>query len=120
MVERSVLSPGVYVAEGAVVRDSVILNNTVIEAGAVVDRCIIDKAVVVGSGSRIGDGDDNTSNSALPEEINTGLTLIGKYSRIPQGLVVGRNVVVHANSDEAVFGKLKRVPSGRDLGMNLR
>src|SRR5690606_10784220 len=38
VVERSVLSPGVYVAEGAVVRDSVILNDTVIGPGAVVDR----------------------------------------------------------------------------------
>jgi glucose-1-phosphate adenylyltransferase len=108
------------VAEGAVVRDSVVLNDTVIEAGAVVDRCIIDKAVVVGSGSRIGDGDDNTSNAGLPEQINTGLTLIGKYSRIPEGIVIGRNVVVHANSNESTFGKLKRVPSGRDLGKNLR
>ena len=46
-VERSVLSPGVQVGEGALVRDSVILNDTIIEPGAVVERCVIDKEVRV-------------------------------------------------------------------------
>ncbi|GIV80042.1 glucose-1-phosphate adenylyltransferase subunit GlgD [Litorilinea aerophila] len=120
LVERSVLSPGVYVAEGAVVRDSIILNDTVIEAGAVVDRAIIDKGVVVGAGARVGDGDDNTPNEAMPQQINTGLTLVGKQSVIPPNLVIGRNVVVHAYSDAKAFGKRKKVPSGADIGKNLR
>ena len=42
-VMRSVLSPGVYVSPGAVVRESVIMNDTWIGPGAVVDRCIVDK-----------------------------------------------------------------------------
>ncbi len=46
-VMRSVLSPGVYVSPGAVVRESVIMNDTWIGPGAVVDRCIVDKNVVV-------------------------------------------------------------------------
>ncbi len=45
--ERSIISPGVFIGEGAIVRDSVILHDTIIEAGAVVDRCIVDKNVVV-------------------------------------------------------------------------
>ena len=75
------LSPGVFVAEGAVVRDSVILSDTVIEAGAVVDRCIIDKFVVIGLGAQVGDGDDNTPNVALPEVLNTGSDLGGREER---------------------------------------
>jgi glucose-1-phosphate adenylyltransferase len=55
IVERSILSPGVYVAEGAIVRDSVILNDTIIEAGAVVDRSIVDKDVHICAGARVGD-----------------------------------------------------------------
>ena len=42
-VINSVLSPGVRVEKGAVVRDSVILNNTIIREGAVVEKCILDK-----------------------------------------------------------------------------
>jgi glucose-1-phosphate adenylyltransferase len=120
VVERSVLSPGVYVAEGAIVRDSVILNDTVIQAGAVVDRCIIDKNVIVSAGAKVGDGDDNTANKTLPEVLNTGLTLVGKGVVVPENMIIGRNVVVHAQADEKAFGKRKKVASGTDVGESVR
>jgi glucose-1-phosphate adenylyltransferase len=119
-VERSVLSPGVYVAEGAIVRDSVLLNDTVVEAGAVVDRCVVDKQVMIGRGALVGDGDSNTPNANLPESINTGLTLIGKGSLIPEGLVIGRNVVVHPYTTDKTLGKRKQVASGTDAGKSMR
>ncbi|MCB0136845.1 MAG: glucose-1-phosphate adenylyltransferase subunit GlgD, partial [Caldilineaceae bacterium] len=95
IVERSVLAPGVRVAEGAVIRDSVILPDTVIESGAVIDRCVVDKRVRIGAGAKVGDGDDNTANKAMPEVLNTGLTMVGEGSTIPEGLTIGRNVVIH-------------------------
>jgi glucose-1-phosphate adenylyltransferase len=116
IVERSVLSPGVYVAEGAIVRDSVILNDTIIHAGAVVDRSIIDKNVVIGAGAHVGDGDDNTPNRAMPEQINTGISLVGKGSVVPEGYLLGRNVVIHAHTGEDAYGKRKKVASGHDVG----
>ncbi|RME50464.1 MAG: glucose-1-phosphate adenylyltransferase subunit GlgD [Caldilineae bacterium] len=119
-VERSVLSPGVQVAEGAVVRDSIILNDTVIEAGAVVDRCIVDKQVHVGAEARVGHGDNNKPNVVMPERLNTGLTLIGKGSVIPPEITIGRNVVVHPFSGEEAFGGRKRIRSGGDVGKDLR
>ncbi len=120
MVERSVLSPGVYVAEGAVVRDSVILNDTVIESGAVVERCVIDKNVIVGAETQVGASDNNVPNIERPEELNTGLTLVGKDSRIPSGLTIGRNVVVHSTADAKAFGRKKTVDSGESIGVSLR
>jgi glucose-1-phosphate adenylyltransferase len=90
-VERSVLSPGVVVEEGAVVRDSIILFDTVIGAGSVVDRAILDKEVVIGKDSRIGVGDDNPPNKLEPGRLNTGITLVGKRARLPDGMTVGRN-----------------------------
>lgn len=116
VVERSVLSPGVVVTEGAIVRDSVILSNTVIGPGAVVDRCIIDKNVEIGAGARLGDGDDNTPNVQKPQEINTGITLVGKGSVVPEGLTIGRNVVIHAHTPATAFGKRKKIASGQDVG----
>ncbi len=115
-VERSVLSPGVVVAEGAIVRDSVILSDTIIEAGAMVDRCIIDKDVIIRQGARVGDGDENIPNKAMPEVLNSGLTLVGKRSVVPAGLVIGRNVVIPGSTDESVFGKKKKIASGSDVG----
>ncbi len=80
--------------EGAEINDSIVMNNAVIGAGARVERSIIDKRVVVGEGSVVGWGDDNTPNRAMPNQLNTGLTLIGKRAQVPAGVKVGRNVVV--------------------------
>ncbi|MCD4732696.1 NTP transferase domain-containing protein, partial [bacterium] len=44
-VSNSVLSPNVEVRAGAVVRDSIIFNDTVIAEGAVIDRAVVDKNV---------------------------------------------------------------------------
>ena len=90
-VERSVLSPGVIVEEGAQVRDSIILFDTVIGAGSVVERAIFDKEVVVGQNCLIGHGDDFTPNKLEPGRLNTGITLIGKRAHLPDNLTVGRN-----------------------------
>jgi glucose-1-phosphate adenylyltransferase len=90
-VERSVLSPGVIVEAGAIVRDSIILFDTVIGAGSVVDRAILDKEVTVGKNSKIGYGDDMTPNKQEPSRLDTGITLVGKRSSLPDNLTVGRN-----------------------------
>jgi glucose-1-phosphate adenylyltransferase len=90
-VINSVLSPGVRVEEGAEVRDSVIMNDTVIRSGARVDRCILDKRIEVGRGAVVGCGDDETPNEAEPENLRTGLTIVGKEALIPAGVVIGRN-----------------------------
>ena len=120
IVERSVLAPGVRVAEGAVIRDSVILPDTVIESGALIDRCVVDKRVRIGAGAKVGDGDDNTANKSMPEVLNTGLTMVGEGSTIPEGLTIGRNVVIHPDSTEKTFGKKKKIASGSDIGVDLR
>ena len=94
-VERSVLSPGVRVDVGAVVRDSIVLFDTHIRAGAIVDRSIIDKEVSVGANAVIGEGDDMTiPNRQEPARLNTGITVIGKRAVIPRGVRIGRNCKV--------------------------
>jgi len=92
-VVNSVLSPGVRVAVGAVVRDSIVMFDSVIRPGAVIDRAILDKEVVVGQGAMVGDGPlDGAPNRAEPSRLNTGITVVGKQSIIPRGARIGRNV----------------------------
>jgi glucose-1-phosphate adenylyltransferase len=52
-VERSILSPGVRVASGAMVRDAVVMRDSAVGEGALVERAILDRGVVVGSGARV-------------------------------------------------------------------
>ena len=114
-VERSVLSPGVYVSPGAIVRDSVVMNDTWIGPGAILDRVIIDKGVVVGAGARLGVGDDLTvPNKAHPDKLNTGVTVVGKSAHIPPGITIGRNVMINADRDEGDFPS-REVASGETI-----
>ena len=96
-VEHSVLSPGVYVEEGAVVRDSIIFDDTRIEGGAIVERSIVDKETVIGKNAYVGYGDDWTPNQERPDIVNCGITILGKRASIAPYVRVGRNVVIGAN-----------------------
>lgn len=115
-VTRSVLSPGVFVAPNATVRDSIILNDAWVGPGAVVDRCVIDEHVRVGEEALVGDGDDNTPNNDAPYSLNTGLTLVGTRTRVPMGARIGRNVAIRPRTGEEAFGYDKVVASGTTLG----
>jgi glucose-1-phosphate adenylyltransferase len=113
-VERSIISPGVYVSAGAVVRDSVVMNDTWIGPDAVIERAIIDKEVRIAEGVHVGCGDDNTPNRQLPEDLNTGLTVIGKRARLPAGIRIGHNVVVNPGVTEDAFPG-REIPSGETV-----
>jgi glucose-1-phosphate adenylyltransferase len=93
-VEHSILSPGVVVERGAVVRDSVIMHACRIGPGAVVDRAILDKAVVVEAGAMVGHGEP-AENASLGDSLCSGVTVVGKGSVVPEGIKVGRNCVVY-------------------------
>ena len=79
-VTRSILFPGVHVAAGAEVVDSVVMADAVIEPGARVDRAILDKYVRVGEGARVGEGDDPGPPGLA---WLAGLVLVGKDTWIP-------------------------------------
>jgi glucose-1-phosphate adenylyltransferase len=97
-VVNSVLSPGVRVDVGAVVRDSIVMFDSVIRSGAVVDRAILDKEVVIGQGAIVGDGPyDDRPNKQEPGRLNTGITVVGKHAIVPRGARIGRNVKVAAD-----------------------
>ena len=69
--------------------------DSVIRPGAVVDRAILDKEVVVGPGAIVGDGPDcDAPNRQEPGRLNTGITVVGKRAIIPRGVRIGRNVLI--------------------------
>ena len=93
-VEHCVISPGVVVEAGAVVRDSVLFDDVRIESGAFVERSILDKQVVVGWGAHIGIGDDLSANVERPDLLWSGVNVIGKGAHLPARFEILRNTVV--------------------------
>ncbi len=88
-VESSVLFNSVKVAQGAVVKDCVLLPGAVIEAGAVVEYSIIDSDTVISAGVHIG----------APKESGAEITVIGSglkvttEHKIPVGAMVNENTI---------------------------
>ena len=115
-VEHSILSPGVRVDIGAVVRDSIVLFDTVIRAGAIIDRSIIDKEVSVGPNAHVGEGADlGIPNRQEPTRLNTGITIVGKRAIIPRAVRIGRNCRI-AEGVRAVDFRSRVVRSGGSVG----
>jgi glucose-1-phosphate adenylyltransferase len=116
-VIHSVLSPGVIVEAGAVVRNAVILHDTAVGPGAVVDRCVVDEFVRIGAGARVGAGadvgagDDTPPNQREPDHLTTGITLVGKGAIIPGDAVIGRNCRIDPHTTPADYDG-REVPSG--------
>ncbi|MBE0701090.1 MAG: glucose-1-phosphate adenylyltransferase [Acholeplasmataceae bacterium] len=90
-VINSVLSPGVRVGKGSVVKDSVILNNVLISDHVTIQKSILDKKCVIGRNSFIGYGDDFTPNQEKPDLLISGITVIEKSAFVPADTYIGRN-----------------------------
>ncbi|OHE30849.1 MAG: glucose-1-phosphate adenylyltransferase [Tenericutes bacterium GWC2_39_45] len=110
-VINSVLSPGVRVGKGSVVKDSVILNNVIIGDNVTIQKSILDKKVIVGRNTYIGYGNDLTPNQEKPDLLVTGITVIEKNAVIPSDMYIGKNCRIFKTADF----KEKEVKSGSTL-----
>jgi glucose-1-phosphate adenylyltransferase len=112
-VVRSILSPGVRIEKGVVVRDSIIMNDTVIHNGAIVNRCVVGNNVEIGVNAHIGASDDLTPNQTEPH-LSAGITVIGKWARIPANITIGCNCYVDEYVTPDDFGA-SQLPSGNSI-----
>ena len=92
-VYNSVIGPGVVIADGAVVRDSIIMKNTVIGAGAQITKAIIAEDSEVGERVVMGVGE--FAPSKLSEKIYAfDLVTVGERTYIPADVTIGKNVAI--------------------------
>ncbi|WP_144792239.1 glucose-1-phosphate adenylyltransferase [Kocuria palustris] len=76
-VQESVLSPRVTVGNHARVSESVLLNSVAVHDDAIVERCIVDKNVVIPQGVRVGvDPQEDRSRGLTVTE--SGITIVPK------------------------------------------
>jgi glucose-1-phosphate adenylyltransferase len=108
-VTNSVLSAGVRVARGASVRDSVVLQDTMLGPDSLTTYAILDKNCVVGKGAAVGLGPAAAPNRLNPSHLDCGITVVGKGALIPAGARIGRNSIIHPGVDLAAAG-LVNVP----------
>ena len=86
-VHHSVVSVGCTVGEGAMIYDSVIMPNAVIENGAVIRHSIVGEGVTVGAGSRVGEEQTGSLQDMA-------IAVIGKDTVLTPGSVVEPGAVI--------------------------
>jgi len=57
---------------------------------------------------------ENIINKKFPKYYNTGITVIGEYSTIPQNTIIGKNVMIDTKIKETDF-KTKIIESGESV-----
>lgn len=114
-VENSVLSPGVIVEEGAIIKDSIIFTDTIIKKDSVIHKTIIDKRATIEENCQIGLGNSLIPNKEIPNKLNTGINLIGKFATVPAHTIVERNCRILSKVDEIDFGKKRYIRSGESI-----
>lgn len=97
-VHNSVIGSGVYIAPGAVVRDSILMSSTSIGEGTIVDKAIIAENVQVGNHVVLGTGEE-VPNKEKPDIYSFGLVTIGEDSVIPDGVKIGKNTAISGVTD---------------------
>jgi glucose-1-phosphate adenylyltransferase len=95
-VENSVLSPGVWVDSQAVVRNSVLMRDTIVGSRSIVDHCILDEEVSVGLFCYIGFGP-----ARIPSQDE--VTVVGRGAAIPPHTAIGRNCRIFPHVEPSDF-----------------
>lgn len=112
-VRNSIIFPGVYISEGAVIEDSIIMSNTTIGCNSHIIKSIVSEKVVIGDAVKIGFG-DFIVNEDKPGIYNCGISVIGEAANIPSGTSLGLNVVVERAVTKEDFPALQ-IPSGKSI-----
>lgn len=92
-VHNCIISSGVVIGEGAVVRDSIIMRDAQIGQGCVIDKAIIAENTKIGDHAVLGIGSD-VPNRLKPAIYSFGIVTIGENSVIPESVQIGKNTAI--------------------------
>lgn len=112
-VYNSVIGSNVTIGKGSIIRDSIIMSDTVIKENSRINRSVISEDVVIGSNVVMGVG-ENIINEEFPSIYNSGISVIGDNTIIPDNVSIGKNC--------ALVGKLtlnnfkdQKLESGKNI-----
>ncbi len=101
-VRNSVLFPGVIVEKGTLIENSIVMSNSHIGENCHLDKCIISEDVRIYNNVTIGQG-ENVPNEDKPNIYDSGITVVGEGAEIPDGTVIGKNVMIDMNVQQEDF-----------------
>lgn len=112
-VKNSILFPGAIVEEGAIIEDSIVMSNAKVCKNASIKKSIISEWATIGENSKLGEGEDIDSEYK-PSIYNSGITVVGEDASIPEGAIIGKNVMIDIGARAEDFTSLI-VESGKSV-----
>jgi len=112
-VYNSVIGAGVTIGAGAVIRDSIIMQNVQIGSYCRVDKAIIADNVTVEENVQIGVGEEAPSKLD-PRIYSFGLATIGENSYVPKNVRIGKNTAIAGITQECDYPE-GLLPSGESI-----
>ncbi|HCL98526.1 MAG TPA: glucose-1-phosphate adenylyltransferase, partial [Fervidobacterium sp.] len=107
-VDASVISQGVTIGEGSIIKNSVIMTRVVVGKNVVIEDSIISENTVIKDGCKIGVG--NFAESTYDRKVyDSHITVVGMDSIIEEDCEIGKNVVV---GNDRIVSKGTKVSSG--------
>ncbi|HOP82735.1 MAG TPA: glucose-1-phosphate adenylyltransferase [Fervidobacterium sp.] len=107
-VDASVISQGVTIGEGSIIKNSVIMTRVVVGKNVVIEDSIISENTVIKDGCKIGVG--NFAESTYDRKVyDSHITVVGMDSIIEEDCEIGKNVVV---GNDRIVPKGTKVSSG--------
>ena len=101
-VENSVIGPNVHIGKGTVIRDSIVMQDTMIGDHVTIDKSIVAEKCEIRDGAVLGTGEEapNKLNASI---YSFGLVTVGEASVIPEGVKIGRNTAISGVTDKADY-----------------
>jgi glucose-1-phosphate adenylyltransferase len=112
-VYSSIIGCNVEIGKGSVIRDSIIMNDTVIGENCEINKTIIAENTVIKNGVKTGIGDE-VDNETDPHIYNHGLVCIGEHTVVPSDVTIGKNVVIFGKTETEDYPN-KTLASGKSL-----
>lgn len=98
-VYGSVIGPGVKIAAGCEIRDSIIMSNTEIGENTIINKSIVAENCKIGKNVELGIGEE-VENKLKKSVYSFGLVTIGENSVIPSDVKVGKNTAIFGETEK--------------------
>lgn len=101
-VENSVIGPNVHIGKGTVIRDSIIMQDSMIGEHVTIDKSIVAEKCEIKDGAVLGTGEEapNKLNASI---YSFGLVTVGEASVIPEGVKIGKNTAISGVTEKADY-----------------
>ena len=122
-VENSIIFPDVKIGKNAQIHNSLIMNGNTVGENAVLYNTVVFPNIrdrlqhgnTIGEGVHIGSSKSSAKNSNYPEQINSGITVIGYNPEIPDGYEIEAGCYIAPDTPFDVLREHRKLTKGKSI-----